>query len=190
MASETQIANRALQRLGAGRISSLDDGSTAATECSVAYEPLRDFMLRAHPWSFAIARKALAADSAAPVGDSSDTPAYQYTWPTDALRILLPKSADLDWKIEGRKILTDDAGPLYIRYIAKITDPNSMDATFREALSCWMAHEMCEKITQSNAKKASLRDDLTLIIAEARRTNAIEKPPVESADGSWDTDRL
>lgn len=190
MASEVQICNRALQRLGAGRIASLNDGSKEAKECTAVYEPARDFMLRSHPWSFAIAREALAADSTAPIGDSSDTPAYQYSWPTDAMRILLPKSADLDWRIEGRKILTDDTAPLYIRYINKITDPNTMDATFREALSCWMAHEMCESLTQSNSKKAGLRDDLILILAEARRTNAIEKPPVESAVGSWDTDRL
>lgn len=190
MASEVQISNRALQRLGAGRIASLDAGSKEARECSAAYEPLRDFMLRAHPWSFAISRAALAADSTAPIGDSSDTPAYQYSWPTDAVRILLPKSANLDWKIEGRKILTDDAAPLYIRYIAKVTDPNTMDAMFREALACWMAHEMCESLTQSNTKKAGLVEDLKVIITEARRVNAIEKPPVESDDGNWITDRL
>lgn len=190
MASEVQIYNRALQRLGAGRVAAVDAESKEARECTAAYEPLRDFLLRSHPWSFAISRIALAADSATPIGDSSDTPAYQYSWPADAVRILLPKSANLDWKIEGRKILTDDVAPLYIRYIAKITDPNTMDAAFREALSCLMAHEMCEAITQSNTKKAGLKDDLTFILSEARRTNAIEKPPVEAADGNWDTDRL
>lgn len=190
MASEVQISNRGLQRLGAGRIASLDAESREARECTAVYESVRDFLLRSHPWSFAIARAALAADSTAPVGDSSDTPAYQYSWPTDAVRILLPKSAALDWKIEGRKILTDEVAPLYIRYVAKITDPNTMDAMFREALSCWMAHEMCEALTQSNTKKAGLKADLEYIISEAKRVNAIEKPPVESEVGSWDSDRL
>lgn len=189
MASEVEICNRALQRLGAGRIASLDDGSEEARQCNSAYAPLRDFMLRAHPWSFAISRAALAADIVAPIGDYSDTPAYAYSWPTDAMRILLPKSANLDWRIEGRKILTNDTAPLYIRYIAKITDPNTMDATFREALSCWLALEMAESLTQSNTKKASILEDFKVIITEARRTNAIEKPPVESDDGSWDTGR-
>ena len=188
MASEVQICNRALQRLGAGRIASMDAESKEAREVSVAYEPLRDFMLRSHPWSFAISRVALAADSTAPVGD--DAPAYQYSWPADAVRILLPKSANLDWIIEGRKILTDDVAPLYVRYITQVTDPNTMDPMFREALACWIAHELCESLTQSNSKKAGLLEDLKVMIAEARRTNAIEKPPVESADGSWDTDRL
>lgn len=189
MASETEIANRALQRLGAARITALDDTSSKnARACNVAYAPLRDALLRAHPWSFAIARAALAADTDVPVGD--DAPALQYTWPTDALRILLPKDHTLDWIIEGRKILTGWGAPLYIRYIAKITDPNTMDPLFREALACWMAVEMCEEITQSNTKKAALKDDYEMIIAEARRTNAIEKPAVTSPDGSWDYERL
>lgn len=188
MASEVEICNRALQRLGAGRITSLDGGNKESRECLVAYAPLRDFLLRSHPWSFAIQRAALAADADAPIGD--DAPDAQYTWPTDALRILLPKSASLDWIIEGRKILTSDAAPLYVRYVARITDPNTMDPMFREALSCLIAFEICEPLTQSNSKKAGLKDDLRDIVSEARRTNAIEKPPVESADGSWDTERL
>lgn len=188
MASEVEICNRALQRLGAGRIVALDGANKESRECNTAYAPLRDFLLRSHPWSFAIQRAALAADVDAPIGD--DAPDAQYTWPTDALRILLPKSASLDWIIEGRKILTSDTAPLYIRYVARITDPNTMDPMFREALACLIGFEICESITQSNTKKAGLRDDLRDIIAEARRTNAIEKPPVESADDTWDTDRL
>lgn len=188
MASEVQICNRALQRLGAGRISAMDADSPEAREVNVAYEPLRDFLLRSHPWSFAVSRAALAASADAPIGD--DAPAYQYPWPTDALRILLPKSANLDWIMEGRKILTNDSAPLYVRYIVKVTDPNLMDPMFRETLACWIAYETCEAITQSNSKKAGLLNDLKVMIAEARRTNAIEKPPVESADGDWDTGRL
>lgn len=186
MASETGIANRALQRLGAARITALDDTSTTNSRaCNVAYEPLRDALLRAHPWSFAIARASLAADSTAPAFG----PAYQYAWPTTAMRILLPKDHTLDWIVEGRFILSDWTAPLEVRYISKVEDPNTMDPLFREALSCWMAFEMCEELTQSNTKKAALREDLNTILAEARRTNAIEKIATDSPDGSWDTGR-
>lgn len=190
MASEVEICNRALQRVGAKRIAALDGSDKESRECLVAYAPLRDFLLRSHPWSFAIKRAALAADSDAPIGTDSETPNAQYTWPTDALRILLPKSTSLDWIIEGRKILTSDAAPLYVRYIARITDPNTMDPMFRESLSCLIGDAICEPLTQSNTKRAGIRADLRDIIAEARRTNAIEKPPVESADDDWDTGRL
>lgn len=189
MASEVQICNRALQRVGAARIASLSDNSKNARACNACYAQLRDAALRSHPWSFAITRVALAADSTAPVGDGDEARTSQFSWPTDALRVLLPKDSNLDWLIEGRKILTDWTAPLYIRYIAKITDPNTMDPLFREFLSAYIAHEICEEITQSNTKKAGLQADMEAILAEARRTNAIEKPPAESPDGSWATAR-
>lgn len=191
MASEVQIANRALQRLGAGRIVALDGASKESRECNVAYEPCRDYMLRSHPWGFAIKRAALAADSSTAASSWSTNlgRAFAYTWPSDAVRILLPSEEEIDWLLEGRKILTDWDAPLEVRYVARITDPNLMDPLFREAVSCWMAHEMCEALTQSNTKKAGLREDLKDVIAEARRINAIERPPVQTPDHSWDTER-
>ena len=169
MASEVGICNRALQRVGAARITSLADDNKNARACNAAYEPLRDAALRAHPWSFAISRAALAADVTAPVGDGDELRSYRYPWPTDALRILLPKDGGVDWIVEGRYILSDWTAPLYVRYIAQ---------------------EICEELTQSNNKKASAQQDMAAIVAEARRTNAIERLPASPPDGSWDTVRL
>ena len=185
MSSEVEISNRALQRLGATRIASMEDTSKNGRACDVCYEPLRDAALRAHPWSFAVKRVSLAADTIPPAFGFD----LAYSFPTDALRILLPKDHTTDWTVEGRKILTDWAAPLEIRYVAQVIDPNTMDPLFREALSCWMALEMCEELTQSNTKKAGIKDDLKDILAEARRTNAIERIPVESPDDSWDYQR-
>lgn len=182
MASDVGICNRALQRVGQPRIISLADESVAARACNAAYESLRDAALRSHPWSFAVKRASLAADSAAPAFG----PALAYSWPTDALRILLPNDSDLDWIVEGRKILSDWDAPLEIRYIARITDPNTMDPLFREFLSAYIGAEICEELTQSNNKKAGLKDDMASIIAEARRVNAIEKLPAAPPTGTWD----
>lgn len=187
MASEVSICNRALQRLGSDRISALDEDSKNGRACNAAYESLRDAAIRSHPWSFAISRAALAADSDAPVGD--DAPDLQYTWPTDALRILLPKDYTLDWIVEGRKILTNWTAPLYIRYIAKIKDVNTMDPLFREFLAKSIAHELCEEITGSNTKQAKISEEMKELLMEARRVNAIEKIAVESPPGSWDEER-
>ena len=63
MASEVDIANRALQKLGAESIVSLTQDSENARACNLCYEPIRDAELRAHPWNFAIKRASLAADS-------------------------------------------------------------------------------------------------------------------------------
>jgi hypothetical protein len=184
MASVVGICNRALQRLGAVRITDLSDDSRAARECSVAYEPVRDALLRKHAWNFAIGRAQLSA--------STDTPAfdydYQYPLPTDFLRLLPPKDQN-DWQIEGRNILTNDATPLNIRYVRQITDPNLMDPLFREVLACALAAEVCEAITQSNQKLQLIEQELKDKLAEARRTNAFESISADLPDDDWITAR-
>lgn len=189
MASEVSIANRALQKLGATRIASLSDASTSARAANACYEILRDAELRRHAWNFAISRAALAADATAP--DWGRANAFEL--PTDFLRLLPPYPEDnlntLDWQIEGRKIYTDDSAPLYIRYVAQVTDPNTMDPLFRELLASRMAVEMCEELTQSNTKKAALRDEIKETIAEAKRTNAIENVSAETPEDTWLTAR-
>ena len=186
MASEVGICNRAIQRVGGTRIASLSDATKAARECNTAYEPSRDALLRGYTWSFAIGRASLAADSAAP---TFDPPGAQYTFPANAQRILIPNQADCDWIIEGRKILSDWTAPLEVRYIQKITDPNEMDSLFREALALKIALAICEPITGSNTKMAAIRQEFIDVIAEAKRTNGIEKLADEPPECSWITVR-
>lgn len=189
MASEVDICNRALQKLGAKRITALTDDSVNARSCNAAYEIVRDAELRAHPWNFAIARASLAADSTAP----SWGRAKSYELPADYLRLLPPYPEDnsnaLDWQVEGRKVYTDDTAPLYIRYIKRVSDTSLFDALFVEALSTKLASELCEEITQSNAKKEGLKDDYRETIARAKKTNAIEGVSQEPPDDTWLTVR-
>lgn len=190
MASTVDICNRALQKLGAERIISLTQNSTSARACNLAYESVRDAELRAHAWNFAIKRVQLAADAAAPSYGYD----YAYTLPSDCLR-LLPNDHNegvypRDWKVEGRKILTNESAPLKIRYIRRITDTTQYDATFVEALASRMAIEMCEELTQSNSKRQLAQDEYRAAIREARKMNAFENPPVEQQTDDWLTARL
>lgn len=190
MASEVEICNRALQKLGAGRIASLIENSTAARACNTAYEPLRDAELREHTWNFAKDRAQIAADAVEPVFGK----ARSFTLPSNCLRVLPPYPAmnmnDRDWVIEGRKIYTDDSAPLDLRFIKQVTDPNEMDPLFREALAARMAKEMCEALTQSNTKWQLQEADYKNTIAKAKRTNAIESVPQDPPEDSWITVRL
>lgn len=185
MASDVSICNRGLQKLGAGRIVSLTENSTNARECAACYEELRDAELRAHTWGFAIKRVQLAADTSAPVFG----PANSFTLPADFLRLLPVDPEDLtnseDWRIEGRKLLTNDSAPLNLRYIYQCEDANEMDALFRESLASRIAYELCEKITQSNQKKQAAANDYKRAINEAKRVNAIEKEAEESPEDTW-----
>lgn len=190
MASNVEIANRALQKLGAKRITSLSEDSRNARSINAAFKSLRQAELRAHTWSFATKRASLAADATAPAFGKEKS----FTLPSDFLR-LLPKDPelitnDLDWQIEGKKILTNDDAPLNIRYVYDVTDPNEMDILFREALSARIAKELCEEITQSNQKKEDAVFDYREVIAEAKRTNAIERISAVSPEDEWISIRL
>lgn len=189
MASKVEIANRALQKIGAKRIVALDDDSVSARACNVAYEPVKLAELRDHAWNFAVARITIAADSPAP----SFGPQNSFTLPADFVRLMPPDAQsnldNLDWVIEGRKIFTNDSAPLQIRYVSNVDDTNLMDPLFREALSSRLAVELCEQLTQSNTKKADLSREYEMNVNEARRTNAIERPAILPPDDPWITVR-
>lgn len=189
MASVTEICNRALQKLGAKRITSIDENSVSARACLACYSTVRDSELMKHRWNFAIKRSSLAADATAPAWGRSNS----FPLPSDFLKLIAPypedDSNERDWIIENRKILSDEASPLYIRYIGQITDPNEMDILFRESLAARMAYEMCEELTQSNSKKAELKDDYKDSISEAKKASAIQNIPQVSVEDSWITVR-
>lgn len=190
MASEVDICNRALQKLGAKRITSLTENTANARACNVAYEPLRDAELSAHPWKFAIERVALAADSSDPAWGR----ARSFQLPSDFLELTNDYPEDnlnsKDWVIEGQKILTDDTDPIYVRYIKRVTDTAVFHPLFVEALSAKLAFELCEEITQSNSKKESLRADYDAAIAMAKKRNAFYQAPAKPAEDEWITARF
>ena len=181
--SNVSICNLALQKLGAARISALDEASKNARECNVCFEHLRDGELRSNKWKFALTRATLAA--------SATTPDFTYTYafplPNDCLRPMFPARLGLDWKVENHQgapaILTNDGNTLEVRYIKKVTDPTIFDPLFVEALACKIALHLCEALTQSNPKKDAAERAYLYSIREAKRLNAIEigtqKQPVD-----------
>lgn len=191
MASSVDIANAALQKLGAPRIVNLTDDSDAARAANACYNRLRQAELRKHVWNFSIRRANIAADATAPISGSQY--ANSFTFPPGTLRILKPdpklRRNDWDWQIEGTSILTNDSAPLLVRYVYDETDPNKMDSLFREALAARMALEMCEELTQSNSKKEAANAWYDSALADAKRANAVEQIPQEFEDDTWVTVR-
>lgn len=199
MASVIQIANRALTKLGAARIISLNDDVKAARSILSCFDDLRDDELRRNRWSFALKRTTLAALSTAPAFGYS----YQYQLPADCLKIDMIDdrfptavmdnyiSAEyVDWVLENGLILTDIAAPLSIRYLAQITDPTLFDPSFREALACRIAVEICEDLTQSVPKREMAWKEYERAIKAATKGNAIERLPMMPPDNTWIISRI
>jgi len=187
--SEVSIANAALQKLGSPtRLESLSQDHPNARTMNAAFARVRDTELRRYTWGFAIARASIAAD-----GDQTEWGEHnRYSLPNDFLRLLRDDETgqQTDWRQEGLFVVSDDDSPLEIRYIAQITDPNSMDSLFREAFACKLAHDTCKEVTGSTDLKDSLKADYKEAIAEAKRVGAVEKPAEEFPEDSWVNARL
>lgn len=197
--SNVAIVNMALTKLGAERIASLDDDTKNAREAKAIYDLQRDAELRRHRWNFAIKRASLPALATPPAHGYT----YAFQLPPDCLRVdavgeFYPahdlsdyRGADSrPYKIEGRAILSNDAGPLAIRYGARIDDPVQFDAAFIEAFACKLAFELALPITDSSSKKREAGAEYETAVRDARRLDAIEDPPEDQPDTSWITARL
>lgn len=190
--SKVAIANGALQRLGEKRIESLTQDHPNARSMNAAYEPVRDALLRKYDWAFAIRRDSIAADGS----ETSWGGHNRFGLPGDYIRLLRDDESgyELDWKIEsddtlGLHVVTDDASPLEIRYIARVDDPNLYDSTFIEAFECALAMKCAKQITGSDANdKVLMAYDEA--VNEAKKSGAIEKRARDFPEDEWVSARL
>lgn len=188
--SEVNVCNLALQRVGAATITSLTDNTTEARACNLVYESTRKEQLRRYPWNFAIARTTVSPDTAEPE-DNYDYPFdYQFTLPAGCLRILRPPRPGLDWKIEGKKLLTNDGTVLYLRYVSDVEDAASWDASFYDVMAARLAQRLVEKLTNSNAKRDVLAQEYKEAVSTARLADAFESGPDEAVEDEWLTARI
>tara|TARA_B100000161_G_scaffold265107_1_gene240083 strand:+ start:2254 stop:2835 length:582 start_codon:yes stop_codon:yes gene_type:complete len=181
MASVVSICNSALNQLGAASITALTDNSKNARLCNARYETIRDAVYRSHPWNCLIRRKQLAQDTA--------TPAYgfkfQFTLPSDCLRVLVLDAYNSDHKVEGRKILCNES-TIKISYVAQITDPNELDVLTRETISAGLAADLAYAITANLQVSKLMQDKYQFKLSEARHTDASEGYNVDPNNGQVD----
>lgn len=164
MASELNIINSALAKLGAEPLLNLNQDSPVARRAQVLYDSRRDKLLRSHPWNFAIHRQELAQVVDTPTFEFD----YAYQLPNDCLRVLyVNEFQDEEWTKEGSLLLTN-ADEVFIRYIKQVTEAGDFDACFAEVLALDLAHELCYSITQNTSLKEVLQKEMKAVLAEAR----------------------
>lgn len=181
MASVVDICNGALNQLGASTILSLTEDSKNARLCNARYTQVRDSIFRSHPWNCLQKRVQLPADTDTPAWGFS----YQYTLPSDCLRVLRILDYDSDYKVEGRKIVTNNSS-MKILYVARITDPNEYDELLRETLSAALAADIAYAVTSSNPLTQNMYNLLKDKLREARFVDATEGQNTVQEDGMAD----
>ena len=151
MASVVNMCNSALNLLGASTIANLTDDTKNARLCNQRYEPVRNRVFRSHAWNCLHKRVQLAQNSTAPIVEYD----HAYALPSDCLRVLKIHNGStdsiasaLDYKLEGRNIVTD-IDTVFLIYIALDTDPNNYDTYLRESISHQLAADLCYAITNN-----------------------------------------
>jgi hypothetical protein len=176
MASVVNMCNSSLNLLGASTITALTDDTKNARLCNQRYEPVRNRVFRSHAWNCLHKRVQLAQNSTAPVVEYD----HAYALPSDCLRVLKIHNGTtdsiataLDYKLEGRNIVTDQ-DTIFLIYIALDTDPNNYDSYLREAISHQLAADLCYAITNNAALANNYMTRADERLREARFIDATE----------------
>jgi hypothetical protein len=185
MASDINIVNNALIALGEKTILAVSATTKVGRLLTVIYDDKRDSLLRKYRWTFAARRKNIAPDVATP----SHQYAHQFTLPSDCLHFRSIYPDTIVYRLEGNKILCGET-KLDIEYTYRVTDPNEMDVTFREAFSALLARELaiplCDSLRKYNKMDEAFEDKIT----DARFSDSIQDDLEEIQATDWLNERI
>jgi hypothetical protein len=150
--SNTDLVNTGLVLLGARPIADLDTGTDDITlTCRTLFPQARDWVLAEHPWNSCI--KFVALSRTATVSNTFYN--YQYLYPADAVRVLLPSTDTYKWEVgvaDGQRVIWSDYDSLSVRYIFKNTNVNQYSPGLSWAISCYIAAVVAQSLTQHRGK--------------------------------------
>ena len=181
MASIVGICNGALNQLGATTILSLTEDSKNARLCNSRFTQVRDALFRTHPWNCLQKRIQIAADSTAPAWGFK----FAYTLPADCLRLLRILDYDSNYKVEGRKILSNTE-TMKILYVSRVTDPNEYDELLRETLSASLSADIAFAVTSNNTTSQNMYQLYQEKLKDARFVDSTEGQNVDQDLGMTD----
>jgi len=171
--SWVEIANRALGRLGKGRIDVLTSGDELAQYVNTFLGEAIEAVLSARSWSFA-SRVQLARSTSVP----SHGFLYSYPLPTAIINIVSVDTGELEYTPEGGSILTD-AEEVYLVYIEQPTDPGILPGYLKKAISTHLAFLLTTPLTSSDALAARIAQEAQMALDEAIRADARRYDPGE-----------
>ncbi len=178
--SKVKIANIALTKLGAKRITSFDDDTVPARAVNAVYDEILDEVLEEHLWTFAQKRAILALKTETPLW-TEDFVTLVYAKPTDMIKLNFESVAGAIVKVEENGILSNTA-ELKIIYTARITDPAKYGSQFVMALATRLASELAFPLTSSvKAGQTLLADYEDNKLPKAMAADSQQGSPVQMA---------
>lgn len=160
----TDLASAALVLVGGAPVMDIDDPQNKnGRTCKAMLQMARRTAFNKHNWNCLTKRVALAACVDTPTFEFD----YAYTLPSDCIRVYRIYDEDgyplnIPYKIEEGKILTNQAAPLYVKYIADTENYSSLDPHVYEVL----VHVLAQKICMTVTGKASVYREMTRTLKE------------------------
>ncbi len=93
-------------------------------------------------------------------------------------------SAD-QYQLEGRAVLCDSAGPLYVRIAIDVPELGLWDSLAAEAFALRLAWRCGRKIAGSAFDMQACWAEYREAISRAKGVDARENPSIEQDDGDW-----
>ncbi|WP_135467750.1 hypothetical protein [Crenalkalicoccus roseus] len=173
--SALALCSRALLKIGAQPVASLDEGTAEAEVAAALYPSVRDALLSVHPWSFATAQATLPRLAARPAADF----AHAFQLPPGFLRALSaggPGSGrGLAYRIlEGR--LHTDAPQVTLTYIFR-PEESAFPPFFAAALVARLAAEFCIPLTENASRTEVLFRQAEAELRAARQADSQQATP-------------
>lgn len=180
--SDIALASRALIRIGAAPVSSFDDGTAESEIAGALFGPVRDALLSAYSWSFALGQMALNQRETPPVADY----AHAYELPSDFLRALSAgtggKGRGLNFRIARNTLHTNASGVL-LTYIFR-PEEEEFPPYFDAALIARLAAEFCIPLTENTSRAEAMHRLAAFEFDRARQIDAQQDTPGRIEDFS------
>lgn len=173
--SALALCSRALLKIGAQPIASLDEGTAEAEVAANLYPALRDALLSLHPWSFATAQATLPRLAARPVADF----AHAFQLPAGFLRVLSAGSPGVGRGLAYRIVedrLHCNAGQATLSYIFR-PDESAFPPFFASALATRLAAEFCIPLTENTSRTQLLATQAEAEFRAARLADSQQSTP-------------
>jgi hypothetical protein len=169
------LCSRALIKIGAQPIASLDEGTAEAEVAANLYPATRDAMLSLHPWSFATGQDSLPRLAAAPTADFQ----YAFQLPAGFLRVLSAgapgSSQGLSYRILEER-LHCNAEQVVLAYIFR-PDEAAFPPFFASALATRLAAEFCIPLTEATSRAQLLFSQAESELRAARHADSAQATP-------------
>lgn len=184
MAAKVEIYNLVGELIGTeARVTDPAEDRPLARNITAVWDLQRRSTLRDGSWNFAIRRDALASLATAPPYPY----AYGFRIPADALRVLevLTPEARSDYALEGRNLLCNVGGPLYVRCLIDIAEPALWDDAFADCFAKRIAFTIGTRIAGSAYNPQDGWQAYRQALSDAKSVDARENPPLEQEESDW-----